>query len=67
MKTYTLLSSAAPDTSSATSCVTSSATPCAASFTGSSLRRVLHVLVPHVLVLHVSPKGKRGVGSATDR
>jgi len=31
------------------------------------LRRVLHVLVPHVLVLHVSPKGKRGVGSTAGR
>ena len=31
------------------------------------LRRVLHVLVPHVLVLRVSPKGKRCVGSAAGR
>jgi len=31
------------------------------------LRRVLCGLVPHVLVLHVSPKGKHGVGSAADR
>ena len=52
-------SSAAPSTSSATSCITSSATSFAASF--------LHVLVPHVLVLHVSPKNKRGVGSAAGR
>ena len=31
------------------------------------LRRVPHVLVPYVLVLHVSPKGKPGVGSAAGR
>ena len=29
-----------------------------------AMRRVLHVLVPHVLVLQVSPKGKPGVGCA---
>jgi len=37
VSTLTLLSSAAPNTSSAKSCVTSSATSCAASFTGLSL------------------------------
>ena len=31
------------------------------------LRRVRHGLVPHVLVLHVSPKGSPGVGSAAGR
>ena len=31
------------------------------------LRRVLHGLVPHMLVLHVSPKGRRGVESAAGR
>jgi len=31
------------------------------------LRRILHGLVPHVPVLHVSPMGKPGVGSAADR
>ena len=41
--------------------------PSAAPNTSSATSCVFHVLVPHVLVLHVSPKGKRCVGSSAGR